>query len=344
MSRHSMTRRDALRMIGGASLLAGAGFARAGSAPEAVSVINLGFVLGIHTPSTRGLAEECPRFGVQVEQQRLQRMRDVLQTIMGGTGDIGIGDPILLLSSRQAGHDIVMFGNYYLHTTLVLVVNSDVVQSWKDLEKPDVTLGVNGLGDITHVLILGALQKNGVDPKKVKWADVGGSGSRVRALIGKRVQGTVVHFDQIAEIQKSGNYRVLLVPHKEYNPWVNEIVFARGEWLRSAANRRKAVAVMKGIVVSNRRATADYQYFKDAYMKYSTNKGREQTPDQELRDYWKTVAQDIGVWPADNGLSVASVERLLPFYRAAEAISDKPVDVARAIDTTIVAQALKELG
>jgi len=344
MSKQTMTRREAMRLIAGVPLAAGAGFPRATHAADTVKCINLGFVLGIHCPPTYGIVDECPKLGLQVEMQRFQRMRDVMQTISGGTGDIGVAEPILLLRSRQAGNDLVIFGNFYLHTTLVVVVNTDSIQTWKDLEKPDVTVGINSQGDITQVMIIGGFLKNGGDLSKVKWADVGGSGTRLRALLSKRVQATVVHFDQVPEIQKSGNYKVILVPHREYNPWINEIVFARGDWLKSEANRRKAVAFMKGIIIASRRATADFAYYKTSFLKYATLKEKDTMPESEMRAHWNTLAHDIGVWPADNAFRVANIEKLLPYYRAAKAIEDKPIDLAAAIDLGIVAQALKELG
>ena len=205
-------------------------------------------------------------------------------------------------------------------------------------------MGINSQGDITQVMIIGGFLKNGGDLSKVKWADVGGSGTRLRALLSKRVQATVVHFDQVPEIQKTGNYKVLLVPHKEYDPWVNEVVFARGDWLKNPANRRKAVAFMKGIIVASRRGTADFAYFKTSFLKYATLKEKDTMPEAEMRAHWKTLAHDIGVWPADNAFRVSNIEKLLPYYRAAKAIEDKPVDLKAAMDLGIVAQALKELG
>lgn len=345
MPKHTMTRREALRLLGSIPLAAGAaGLAGSAAAADTVKCINLGFVLGIHCPPTYGITDECPKLGLQVEMQRFQRMRDVLQTVIGGTGEIGIAEPILLLRGRQAGNDLVMFGNFYLHTTLVVVVNTDHIKTWKDLEKPDVTVGINSQGDITQVMIIGGFQKAGGELSKVKWADVGGSGTRLRALLSKRVQATVVHFDQVPEIQKSGNYQVILVPHREYHPWINEVVFARGDWLKSPANRRKAVAFMKGVILASRRGTADFGYYKTAFLKHATLKDKDKMPDTEMHAYWKVLAQDIGVWPADNAFRIANIEKLLPYYRAAQAIEDKPIDLKAAMDVSIVAQALKELG
>ncbi|GIT19913.1 MAG: hypothetical protein CM1200mP39_27190 [Dehalococcoidia bacterium] len=38
--------------------------------------------------------------------------------------------------------------------------NTDVIKSWDDFERDDVTVGINSQGDITQVMIMGGLLKN----------------------------------------------------------------------------------------------------------------------------------------------------------------------------------------
>ena len=101
---------------------------------------------------------------------------------------------------------------------------------------------------------------------------------------------------------------------------------------------------MKSIIVASRRGTADYAYYKTSFLKYCSLKEKDTMPDAEIRAHWNVLANEIGVWPADNAFRVSNLEKLLPYYRAAKAIEDKPIDLAAATDLTIVAQALKELG
>ena len=341
----SIHRRDALKLaVGTAALGAGLGHFGSATAAQSISCINFGFVLGIHCPPTRGLVEECPRFGLNVELHRFQKARDILQTIIGGRGDVAVSEPITALRSVQAGSDLTIFGNYYLHTSLVVVVNADQIQTFEDFTKSDVTIGINSQGDITQVMMIGGMLKTGADPSKVNWADVGGSGSRMRALISKRIQASVIHFDQVPNVQKSGNYKILLVPSNEYDPWVNEVVYARTEWLAKPENRASAVNFMKGIITAHRSATRDYGYYKKAFLDYATVKGKDKMPDTELKAYWQMLAKDMDVWPANNGFKTSNFEKLMPYYIAAKAVEDSPLDLGKVIDESIVAQALKELG
>ena len=140
------------------------------------------------------------------------------------------------------------------------------------------TVGINSQGDITQVMTMGGLMKNGADLAKVKWADIGGSGSRMRALIAKRIQATVIHFDQVPRVQQEGNYKVMLVPAEHYDPWINEVVYTTKGWLERDENRATAVKVMKAIITAGRKANADFGYYRDAFLEYATIKGKDKRP------------------------------------------------------------------
>ena len=259
-------RREVLKVaVGGAALAATGGLIWPSSALAAqkLKLMNLGYVLGIHCPPTKGLVEELPKLGVELEMRRFKKIRDNVQAVIGGAGDVGISGPIVLLRSIQAGSNVRIIGNYYVHTSLVVIVNTDIVKSWKDFEKDEVTVGINSQGDITQVMTMGGLLKNGADLNKVKWADIGGSGSRMRALISNRIQATVIHFDQVPRVQKEGNYKVMMVPAEHYNPWVNEVVYTTSSWLEKAENRAIAVKLMKALIIAGRKATSDFSYYKD---------------------------------------------------------------------------------
>jgi NitT/TauT family transport system substrate-binding protein len=341
------TRREVLRMAAGGTALAATGglwWPNAAHSAEALKLMNLGFVLGIHCAPTKGIIEELPKFGVQMEMKRFQKLRDNVQAVLGGAGDVGVSGPIILLRSIQAGNDVRILGNFYVHTSLVVVVDADKIKTWQDFTRDDVTVGINSQGDITQVMTMGGLIKNKIDLNKVKWADIGGSGARLRGLLGKRVQATVIHFDQVARVQKEGNYKVMLVPAEEYSPWVNEVVYTTGAWLEKGKNRETAVKLMKSVITAGRMATKDFGYYKDAFTKYATIKGKDKMPEAKVRSYWDTIANKMGVWPADNAFKTSNFEKLMPYYVAAKAVTKAPIDLKKAVDESIVQQALKELG
>lgn len=345
--KRTTTRRTVLKLAASGATLAATGglmWPSAARAASSLKLMNLGFVLGIHCPPTRGVVEELPAMGVELEMQRFKKIRDNVQAVLGGAGDVGIAGPIVLLRSIQAGSDVRIIGNFYVHTSLVVVADADLIQSWQDFEKEEVTVGINSQGDITQVMTMGGLLKNGADLAKVKWADIGGSGSRMRALIAKRIQATVIHFDQVPRVQQEGNYKVMLVPAEHYNPWVNEVVYTTQGWLEQAENRATAVTTMKAIITASRKANADFDYYKDAFLEYATIKGKDTMPEETMRAYYDTIAHQMGVWPADNAFKAANIEALMPYYKAAGALGDEPIDLGSVVDESIVEQAVSELG
>ena len=71
------TRREVLKVAaGGAALAATGGLIWPSSALAApkLKLMNLGFVLGIHCPPTKGLVEELPKLGVELEMRRFKAM------------------------------------------------------------------------------------------------------------------------------------------------------------------------------------------------------------------------------------------------------------------------------
>ena len=153
-----------------------------------------------------------------------------------------------------------------------------------------------------------------------------------------------MHFEQVPKLQKTGSYKIMLEPSKAYHPWVNEVVYTRSDWLEKDHNRRKAVELMKGIIIAERKATKSYEYYKQAFLKYATLKGKDRMPDSAIHDEWNTLANVMGVWPATNDFKRSNFENLMPYYVAAKAVENKPFDWNKVVDTSIVADALKQLG
>src|SRR3546814_19074393 len=89
-----------------------------------------------------------------------------------------------------------VIGLVYGKASLVFVVNSDGVKDWADLERDDVIVAVNSKGDWIHAMLNGPLTKRNVDPDKLTIVEIGGSSSRMQALLANRVQAVPVHIDQ----------------------------------------------------------------------------------------------------------------------------------------------------
>src|SRR5690606_30966919 len=148
-------------------------------------------------------------------------------------------------------------------------------------------------------MLVGPLSKRGVDIDKVTIVEIGGSGSRVQALLAGRVHAVPVHIDPTPEILARGNYQILPKPWEEYSVDIAETWLGGGEWLRKSENERAAVDLLKAVITSFRLSNRDLGYFAGCYRKYSTIKGAAQMKDEDLRPVWEIMTKEAKAWPDD---------------------------------------------
>jgi NitT/TauT family transport system substrate-binding protein len=344
------SRRNALKMITAGAALA-TPFAppvlRGAAAQTARSMqINLlGFSLGIHVPTMAAITDIMPTYPGYgpPRTQRLEQIRTVTQTLVAGAAEAGQTDPITSLRAVEAGADLKIVAYWYMNTSLVFVANADKIQTLKDLEKPDSVVAINTKGDITEVMLIGPMIKNGVDPKKVQIVEIGGSGGRMRALLSGRVQAVPVHFDQAAEVAKQGNYKVLIEPWKEYKAWINEVWVVNGGWLKAKENQRAVVDLIKATITGFRKADDDFGWYANMYRKHVTLPKANEATDDSIKPLWNGLVNDVKAWPRNMDFTVAPFDDLMPVYKAAGAVEGK-VQPSQIVDTSFVQQALSELG
>ena len=233
-----LTRRDALKAAAAAGL---SPFVPAFAQGEAAVEGQPAGLCARHPRAhDRGAARHHAGHGLCAGDERLDQIRTLTQTLIAGAAELGETDSITVMSAVEQGADLKIVGLWYMHTSLVFLVNADKVREFKDLEKPDNIVAINGKGDITHVMLLGPLIKRGVDVKKLNIVEIGGSGARMQALQSGRVAAVPVHFDQAAEVAKKGNFKILLEPWKEYGAWINEIWACQRRWLKKKENERRS--------------------------------------------------------------------------------------------------------
>ena len=316
-------------------------FAQAG---RTLNITLQGFSLAIHVPELIAIHEELPKLGYNVPKiDRVESMQVITQTVVSGSTEIGDADVVSTLRASEAGADLRLIGLVYNNTSQVLVVNADKVKTYEDLRNRDNAIALNSRGDFIYVILSGILARHNIDINETTIVEIGGSGSRMRALLGGRVAAVPVHFEQAEAIIKQGNFKVLIEPWMTYRAWYSQAWLVQGSWLESEANQRAAIDLNKAMITAFRRANEDYGYFAAGFRKYATVKDAANVRDEELIPIWKKLSRDIGAWPNDGGFRRESFKELLPVYREAGAIKSEP-DVDRVIDTRFVEQALKELG
>ncbi len=320
------------------------GLSSAGAEDRIMTVNIPGNSLGVHIPYMAALNEILPAmdgYGT-ADWTRVKRLQTITQSILTGSVEVGAGDAISTLRAVEAGADLRIIGNAFMHTSLVFVVNADKVKDFRDLEKSDVTLAVNSKGDFTHVMLVGPLQKRGIDMSKVNVITMGGSGARMRALLAGKVDGVPLHFDQASDVAKKGNFKVMIEPAKEYDAFLGEVYIVSGKWLADSKNQQAAVDLLKATITAFRKANSDPKWYAQMYRKYGTKKNMKTAGDAEIEVVRQALGQDIGCWPDNMKHSLSVYKELLPVYKSAGAVKGT-VDVSSVVETRYVEQALKEL-
>ncbi|MBC5809756.1 MAG: ABC transporter substrate-binding protein [Candidatus Eremiobacteraeota bacterium] len=341
-------RRDALKLLSagaGAGLLGSLPLPGASKDPDRIMDIELlGFQLAIHIPGTAAVIEGLPAMGGYGAPKvaRIDQIRTSVSNLVAGSTEMVETGPTGILGATEQGGDLKILGYFYRNTSLIFVVNSDRIKDYKDLEKPENVVAVNGKGDITHVMLLGPLIKRGVDVNKLTIVEIGGSGGRLRALLSGRVQAVPIHFDQAADVLKQGPYKVLFQPWDFYRLWVNEVWACSGAWLKKPGNGRAAIDVLKATTAAFRRANRDYNWYAQMYRKYATVPKANETTDEVLKPLWHKLVNDVRAWPDYNILTANDMRDLLPLYKAVGDIKGT-VNAKDVIDHSYAEQAMKEL-
>ena len=345
----SLNRRLLLgRLAGGAACgLLGLGGCRrsAASGIRRIGVHTVGFTLGIQTPAIAAWSEllgESPGYG-PANITRLDRLPVITQSIISGAGDVGDGDILTTLRAIQAGADLRIIGLSYHSTGLVIVAHKGRVPTAAALAAEGTVVAVNSRGDFTHVLMIKPLQDAGVDPARLTLLEIGGSGDRMRALLAGRVHAVPVHLDQAAELLAQGDFHVVIEPWQVFPSFPCAVLFCRGAWLAEAANRAAAVALLAATMRGFRRANADLDWFTERYRTHATRPDREKVGADTLRSLWETLRDRVRAWPERMELlTPEAVRALVPFFQKADALPGD-VDVERALDTTVMDDARREL-
>ena len=338
-----ITRRELIATLGVAGALE---FSRRAANAQSKRILKFNIVansLGIHIPYMGALNEMLPGLGYgQPKIDRISRLETITQSILSGSAEVGSGDAISVLRAVQAGADLKIIGNCFMNTSLVFVANSETVKTDRDLEKPNVTVAVNSVGDFTHVMLIRPLEKRGIDIKKVNVIAMGGSGTRLRALVAGKIDAVPIHFDQAQELVATGKFRVLIEPWKEFNNFLGEVWMVSNSWLSNPENQRVGIDLLKAVVLSFRKADADAQWYASAFRKYGTDASMQKAADSKIEGIRTTLAHTVKAWPSDMRHRIEIYRELLPIYQEAGAISGN-IDLGKVVDVTFVAQALKEL-
>jgi ABC-type nitrate/sulfonate/bicarbonate transport system substrate-binding protein len=179
---------------------------------------------------------------------------DVDLSTMAGFGQV--------FPAIERGAKLKILAGACLLPTLALYSSKPAVQTLKDLEGK--TIGSGALGSLLHQLVVALLKKNGVDPAKVRFVNVGASGDVFRAAsVGTVDAGT----GEAAIAEQVGRYKLHMIEGGDLTTGLPEYTY------QGAYTTDKAIATKRDVIVRTLAAYAKLYRFvqkpeaKEAFFK-----------------------------------------------------------------------------
>ncbi len=159
-----------------------------------------------------------------------------INALAGNSADVGVANPLSIAQAYTKGIPISIIAGGGLYTTaspatLLLVPKDSTARTPKDLEGK--TIGLPGLGDQLQAATTVWLQKNGVDPAKVKFIEVNPGPLIRNALERGRVDAATAPEPTLTEsVQEGarvfGDPFAALAPRFFIGVWI-----ARNDWIKA---------------------------------------------------------------------------------------------------------------
>jgi NitT/TauT family transport system substrate-binding protein len=159
-----------------------------------------------------------------------------INALAGDSADVGVANPLSIAQAFTKGIPISILAGGGLYTTaspatLLLIPKDSTLRTPKDLEGK--TIGLPGLGDQLQAATVVWLQKNGVDPAKVRFIEVNPGALIRNALERGRVDAATAPEPTLTE-SVQGGARVFGDPFAALAPrFFIGVWIARNEWIKA---------------------------------------------------------------------------------------------------------------
>ncbi len=195
-------------------------------------------------------------------------------------------------------------------------------------------IAVSGIGAISYHIPRIVLERNGIDPDKMKYIAAGTASDRFRALVAGKIDATVVTSTEAAKLAKYPNIVALanvpkMVPEIPY-----EFGMVREDYIQK--NPDTVYRLTKAIIEANRWIAANKAGTVEVVKKL--------LPEENVEDLTKAYSLlDPRIWGVNGDLSKSSYDFTADFLKKVGYMKD-PVPYDKFFDRRFVDRVLKELG
>jgi len=243
-----------------------------------------------------------------------------------GTGMTAIG----------RGADIKLVDAFSPWTDYQFVAQPEI-KTLKDMEGH--SLGVSKIGSLSYLAPIFALEKEGVDTKKIQFVAIGNDAARGRALASKTIQGCVINgVNAVVALKADPTLHVIYDVGTAFrDSAVSTAFFARGDAIK---NKPQAV---QAAVTALIQASRDLQSDKKVAVEQAIKSGL--PADAVQGTYDLLFASPIAYYGVDGGINPKAIDSTIKLLKDSGDIEkSKTVTVADIVDQRFVDQAMKTLG
>ena len=200
------------------------------------------FTMMYHVAQDKGFFE---KEGVNVEINHFESGSINMKALLARAVDISDVETGLILGAVANGADLRVIGTQSQKLHFALYAKKDI-KSLKDLYGR--TFGISGIGGLPHLVALALLERQGLDPSKLEFIAVGGTGARLTALAGGKIDATLGEFSPRIEAEPNLHRLLIISPELPLYMAQGLVVYAD-----TLATKREAIErFMRGIVKATR--------------------------------------------------------------------------------------------
>jgi NitT/TauT family transport system substrate-binding protein len=217
------------------------------AADKSLIKLNVGYtpISGAALPLFIAVEEKLfQRHGLEVFPVFMGGSPLINSAILAGEFQLGYTAGGAVISSRLAGSDLI---------TIACPLPALVIDAWARPEIKSVAdlrgkrIGVTRFGASTHFAGLSMLDSAGIKPNEVVFIQNGGVGESLAALIGGRVDASMIGYP-FGLRAKAAGFPLLFRPmDSEYGLFPTSVIAARESWLKDARNHRIALDFLRAM-------------------------------------------------------------------------------------------------
>jgi NitT/TauT family transport system substrate-binding protein len=186
--------------------------------------------------------------------------------ILAGEFPIGYTGGGAIISSRLAGSDLIAIASPLSVLTIDAWAKPEI-KSVSDLRGK--RIGVTRFGASTHFAGLSMLDSAGIKPNEVVFIQNGGVGESLAALIGGRVDASMIGYPFGLKAKGAGFPLLFRPMDSEYGLFPTAVIAARESWLKDPKNRKIAVDFLRGLNEGLQLTRESPNHVKRALRKYT---------------------------------------------------------------------------